>query len=168
MRRPPGRTRAAYSASKASCLAAASVTWAGVAALVGALAVQLIGAPINRARPTAVLEGTHLLLDRTTDFSFPSDHGTATAAVAVGLLVAGRHLRHRWYGRVAFGLAVLMGIDRLYVGAHYPTDVLGGLVLGSTIAFVLARPATALFALINRRLMRSPLRPLISAAPAAT
>ena len=58
-----------------------------------------------------------------------------------------------------------MGVVRVYAGAHYPTDVLGGLLLGSTIALVLARPATALYALINRRLMSSPLRALVTAAP---
>ncbi len=124
--------------------AVAAVTWAGAAALVGALAVQLIGAPIDRARPTAVLHGTHLLLDRTADFSFPSDHGTATAAVAFGLIVAGSRLRHRWYGPVAVVLALLMGLDRLYVGAHYPTDVIAGFALGGLIAISLARPATIL------------------------
>ena len=144
-------------------LAVAAVTWAGAAALVGALAVQLIGAPIDRARPTAVLSGTHLLLDRTADFSFPSDHGTATAAVAVGLLLAGPMLRRNWYGKVAMALAVLMAVTRVYVGAHYPTDVIAGLALGSIIAAALARPARTVLASVYRRLAVTPLRPLVTA-----
>ena len=145
--------------------AVAAVTWAGAAALVGALAVQLIGAPIDRARPTAVLAGTHLLLDRTSDFSFPSDHGTATAAIAVGLLLAGPHLRRRWYGWAALGVAVLMDLDRVYVGAHYPTDVIAGLVLGSLVAVLFAKPATHLLAAITRRIATTPLGQLVSVAP---
>lgn len=145
--------------------AVAAVVWAGAAMIVGALAVQLIGAPIDRARPTVTLPGTHLLVERTTDFSFPSDHGTATAAIAVGLIAAGPLLRRRWYGRVALALAVLMAVDRVYVGAHYPTDVVAGFVLGAAIAAGLARPATRLLSWAGRRLMSTPLRPLVSATP---
>ena len=146
-----------------SPLALAGVVWAGAASLLGALAVQLIGAPIDRARPTAALAGTHLLIDRARDFSFPSDHTTATAAIAVGLIVAGPRLRHHWYGPVALALSVLMGLDRLYVGAHYPTDVLAGLALGGSIAFLLARPGTKLIHAVIIRFSEGPLRPLVFA-----
>ena len=144
-------------------LAVAAVVWAGAASLIGALGVQLIGAPIDRARPTAMLAGTHLLIDRTTDFSFPSDHTTATAAIAVGLLLAGTRLRQRWHGRVALALCLLMAVDRVYVGAHYPTDVVAGFALGSTVAVVLARPATKLIGLVVARLGETPLRPVVFA-----
>ncbi len=144
-------------------VAVAAVAWAGAAALVGAVAVQLIGAPIDRARPTVMLHGTHLLLDRTTDFSFPSDHGTATAAIAFGLLLASRRLRHRWYGWAALAVALVMDLTRVYVGAHYPTDVIAGLALGALVALVLARPAIALLTWISTRVAASPLRPLVSA-----
>jgi len=143
--------------------AVAAVAWAGIAPLIGALAVQLIGSAVDRARPTAVLSGTHLLLEKTTDFSFPSDHGTATAAMAVALIMAGPFLRRRWYGWVGLGLAVLMAVTRVYVGAHYPTDVLAGLALGSVIAAALARPARAALTPVAAWLTRGPLRPLIAA-----
>jgi len=87
----------------APAVAVAAVVWAGMASLLGALAVQLIGAPIDRARPTATLSGTHLLIAGTKDFSFPSDHTTAAAAIAVGLLVAGSQLRHRVVGASGTG-----------------------------------------------------------------
>ncbi len=143
--------------------AVAAVTWAGLAPLVGAVGVFLIGSAVDRARPTAVLTGTHLLLDRTADFSFPSDHGTATAATAVALLLAGRFLRHRWYGWTALGFAVLMGIDRIYVGAHYPTDILGAWVLGTIVAMGLSAPATKVLKRVTTAMSTSPLRPLITA-----
>ena len=145
-----------------SPVAVAAVTWAGVAPLVGVLAVQLIGSAVDRARPTTVLSGTHLLLDKTADFSFPSDHGTATAAVAVALILAGPFLQKRWYGWGALALAVLLGLTRIYVGAHYPSDVLAGLALGSFIAAALARPARFVLTIVTRATTNTVLRPLVT------
>lgn len=145
--------------------AVAAVLWAAVAPLVGAAAVQLIGSAVDRARPTTVLHGTHLLLHPTRDFSFPSDHTTATVAVAVGLVLAGPLLRRRWYGWVALVLAVLLGIDRIYVGAHYPTDVLAGIALGAAVAAIPAVAARSLLTSLTTRLSRSPIRSLVAATP---
>ena len=75
------------------------------------------------------MTGVQLLIDKTTDFSFPSDHATAAGAIAVGLLLTNR----RW-GIVTAVLAVVMALTRVYVGAHYPGDVLAGLALGGAVA----------------------------------
>ena len=107
---------------------AGSVGAAG-AALVALGIGQLIGGAIDRARPYEAMTGVHLLVDKTTDFSFPSDHATAAGAVAVGLLLTNR----RW-GIVAAVLAIVMAFTRVYVGAHYPGDVLAGLALGGVVA----------------------------------
>jgi len=53
---------------------------------------QLIGGLIDRARPYETLTDVHLLVSRTTDFSFPSDHAVTVGAVAAGLLLAHRRL----------------------------------------------------------------------------
>ena len=90
---------------------------------------QIIGGAINRARPYETMTNVHVLVDKTTDFSFPSDHATVAGAVAVGLTFANR----RW-GIVASVVAVLMAFTRVYVGAHYPGDVLAGLSLGGLVA----------------------------------
>ena len=111
--------------------AVAGSVWAGGAALVALGIGQLIGGAIDRARPYETMTGVHLLVDKTTDFSFPSDHATAAGAVAVGLLLTNR----RW-GIIAGVLAVVMAFTRVYVGAHYPADVLAGLALGGTVAAV--------------------------------
>ncbi len=111
--------------------AVAGSVWAGGAALVALGIGQLIGGAIDRARPYETMTGVHLLVDKTTDFSFPSDHATAAGAVAVGLLLTNR----RW-GIIAGVLAVVMAFTRVYVGAHYPGDVLAGLALGGTIAAI--------------------------------
>jgi undecaprenyl-diphosphatase len=109
--------------------AVASSVWAAGAALVALGIGQLIGGAIDRARPYEAMTGVHLLVDKTTDFSFPSDHATAAGAVAVGLLLTNRRWRI-----VAAVLAIVMAFTRVYVGAHYPGDVLAGLALGGGVA----------------------------------
>jgi undecaprenyl-diphosphatase len=56
--------------------------------------------------------------------SFPSDHATAAFGVA---LATWAFLDRRW-GGVLFAAAVLIGFARVYVGVHYPVDILGGLL----------------------------------------
>jgi undecaprenyl-diphosphatase len=76
-----------------------------------------------RLRPYDVYP-THLLVERTQDPSFPSDHATLVFAVATLVWQVDRKV-----GFVLSLLAVLQGFARIYVGAHYPTDVAGGAVL---------------------------------------
>jgi undecaprenyl-diphosphatase len=111
--------------------AVAGTVWAALAALVALGVGQIVGGAIDRARPYETMTNVHLLVDKTTDFSFPSDHATVAGAVAVGLLFANR----RW-GLVASVLAVLMAFTRVYVGAHYPGDVVAGLALGGFISTI--------------------------------
>jgi membrane-associated phospholipid phosphatase len=85
------------------------------------------------------------LVSRTTDPSFPSDHAAAAAAIAVVLLLA-----HRRIGAAVLGLALLVCVARVYVGAHYPGDVLAGAAVGAGVACLLwwplARPVARLSA----------------------
>ena len=103
--------------------------WAGAATLIALGLGQVIGNAVARPRPYVTMPGVHLLVDRTSDFSFPSDHATAVGAVAAGLLIANR----RW-GLIASVLALVMAFTRVYVGAHYPGDVVAGLALGAIVA----------------------------------
>ncbi len=109
--------------------AVAGSVWAAAAALIALGIGQVIGGAIDRVRPYAAMSGVHVLIDRTSDFSFPSDHATAAGAVAAGLLLTNR----RW-GITAAVLAVVMAFARVYVGAHYPADVIAGLALGAVVA----------------------------------
>ncbi|MFJ6748446.1 MULTISPECIES: phosphatase PAP2 family protein [unclassified Streptomyces] len=63
------------------------------------------------------------------DWSFPSNHSTIAAALAVGISIAWRAAL--W---LALPVAVLTGFSRIFVGVHYPHDVLVGLGLGTLIA----------------------------------
>jgi membrane-associated phospholipid phosphatase len=107
----------------------AGSVWAGAAALAALGIAQVIGALVDRPRPYASLANVHVLIGRTNDASFPSDHATTVGAVAVGLWFVDRRL-----GGVAAVAAVVMAVARVYVGVHYPLDVVAGLVLGGTVA----------------------------------
>ena len=77
-----------------------------------------------RIRPYEVIDGLILLVGKAPDYSFPSGHTGSAFALAVVILM------DRKYGIIALILASLMGFSRLYVGIHYPSDVLGGVILG--------------------------------------
>ena len=101
----------------------------------------------------------HLLIDKTTDFSFPSDHATVAGAVAVGLLFANR----RW-GIIASVLAIVMAFTRVYVGAHYPGDIVTGLALGGLVSTAGWFVIVPLLRRVATWLTTTPLRPLITNA----
>ncbi|MGZ6744635.1 MAG: phosphatase PAP2 family protein [Nocardioides sp.] len=139
----------------------AAALWAPLGVLLALAVNQPIGRAVHEQRPYASLSHVLVLVSRTTDFSFPSDHAVMAGATAAGVLLV-----HRRLGLVALAMALLMAAARVYVGAHYPGDVLAGLVVGAAVTtlgwLVLRRPVTALVA----RLARTPLRPLVLAAPA--
>lgn len=141
--------------------AVAGSVWAAGAALVALGIGQLIGGAIDRARPYEAMTGVHLLVDKTTDFSFPSDHATAAGAVAVGLLLTNR----RW-GIVAAALAIVMAFTRVYVGAHYPGDVIAGLALGGVVAAAGAVLVVPLLTRLADHLSRTRFRVVLLSRPA--
>src|SRR4051812_19012101 len=147
----------------ADLTAVAGSVWAALAALVALGVGQIIGGAVDRARPYGTMSNVHLLVDKTTDFSFPSDHATVAGAVAVGLLFANRRC-----GIVAAVLAVLMAFTRVYVGAHYPGDVLAGLALGGLVAALGWFTIVPLLRRIAAWLTTTPARPLVTSARVAT
>lgn len=80
---------------------------------------------IARVRPYDVLTEIQLLIEAPSDFSFPSGHTAASFASATALFLCSR----KW-GWPALVLAALIAFSRLYLYVHYPTDVLGGMVVG--------------------------------------
>ena len=79
---------------------------------------------IARTRPYAAVEGLTLLIPPPSDYSFPSGH-TASSFAMAGVLY--RKMERKW-GIAAIVLAVLIALSRLYLGAHYPSDILFGMV----------------------------------------
>jgi undecaprenyl-diphosphatase len=123
------------------------VILAFVAALAALVLAGVIGAVHYRTRPFAALPGVRLLLARTTDASFPSDHATASAALAFFL-----GLESPAWAILGWATVVLVGVARVYDGTHYPTDVLGGALLGLATAWVLHRFRRSLTPLLDRLL----------------
>jgi len=138
----------------------ARVLWAGAGTLAAVALNQLLGSVFGRARPYNAMPNVHLLISRTTDFSFPSDHAVAAGAVAAGLVLA-----HRRIGVVAVVLAVVMAFSRVYVGAHYPADVVVGLLVGAGVVVAGAFLVVPAFRALVGAVDRSPLRPLVDGRP---
>jgi undecaprenyl-diphosphatase len=97
----------------------------GFSFLLGLAFNQVLLLFIHRIRPYDV-GVTHLLIERSADFSFPSDHATATFAVAAAFLIHGMPRR----GSLFIAAATLTMFSRVYVGTHYASDVLGGVLTG--------------------------------------
>lgn len=107
----------------------ARTVWTAVSALIALAVNQPIANAVDRARPYMAHPHALLLVNRSLDPSFMSDHSVVAGAVAAGLFVTIRRM-----GIAAAVLAVLMAFTRVYVGAHYPGDVLAGLAFGALVA----------------------------------
>ena len=98
---------------------------AGLSFILGLIMNQVILLFVHRMRPydSGI---THLFIERSPDFSFPSDHATASFAIASAFLVKGR----RSWG-ILFGLAALIiCLSRVFLGTHYLSDVIAGAFTG--------------------------------------
>ena len=81
---------------------------------------------VARVRPYDVNTAIAVLIKKPLDFSFPSGHTAASFAAMTALFLA--KMKKAWIA--ALILAVLIAFSRLYFYVHYPTDVLGGIVVG--------------------------------------
>ena len=102
--------------------------------------VTLVKVVVERARPDSAEALSHA-----GGYAFPSGH-SATAVVVYGALalIAARHGGARARAAAiagAVGLAVLVGITRVYLGVHFPSDVLAGWLLGGAVLAVVWRLA---------------------------
>lgn len=98
----------------------------------------------GRIRPCKVLETVRIIDGCAGTYSFPSNHAT-NAAVVVTLIWAFAPGPFAWFATV---MAFLVGLSRVYLGVHYPLDILAGFVYGSLIGSV--------FTIIFRRFSRTP------------
>ena len=80
----------------------------------------------HRVRPYDIRTSIELLVKRPLDYSFPSGHTAASFTAVVALSFAGE--KRAW--KAALVLACLIAFSRMYLYVHYPTDVLGGVLVG--------------------------------------
>ncbi len=121
-----------------------------IASVAGAdqLASSVLKPLLHRPRPChvpALQKLIHPVLDCGGQFGFVSSHAATTFALATSLwLLLGQ--RHPWL-RWGFGWAAIISYSRIYVGVHYPLDVLGGIGVG----VLAAMASTAAYAVVNAR-----------------
>ena len=114
------------------------VAAAGLSALLALGIAQLIASAWDRPRPYETHPDVHLWITASPDPSFPSDHATAAFALAVAVFCY-----HRRAGWLMLAMAAAISIARVAAGTHYPSDVLGGALLGTLVAlFVVRFPPT--------------------------
>jgi undecaprenyl-diphosphatase len=94
--------------------------------------VAIIKKRYPRLRPYLVLPDTKTTKTPLTDHSFPSGHTTAIFSIAVPLAV-----NNPWSGAFALPIAAIVGISRIYLGLHYPSDCLVGAFIGTTSALTI-------------------------------
>ena len=111
--------------------------WWSLAAFVTAVALSevLIGVlkgAYSRARPPASLVAT-------TGTSFPSGHAIAASVTAVAAVIALVPAgRRAWWAAAAVAFSILMGLSRAYLGAHWLSDAVAGILLGTSCALLAA------------------------------
>lgn len=139
----------------------AASLWAPVGMMIAIGINQFLVAAFSESRPFTVLPHAMTLMSHSADPGFPSDHAVMAGAVAAGVLLV-----HRRLGLVTTVLALLIAFARVYVGVHWPLDVIAGLIVGALVSlasYALVRP---LAIRIVDALSRTPIRPLLTASPA--
>jgi 4-amino-4-deoxy-L-arabinose transferase-like glycosyltransferase/membrane-associated phospholipid phosphatase len=107
------------------------------------LLINVIKSAVGRPRPFLALQDVRLLVGRGNTGSFPSSH-TSTWFAALVLTAAYYPRAWKWVLPVALGVS----FSRIYVGVHYPSDVLAGAIIGATYAWLLLRGLQAAWRLL--------------------
>jgi len=146
-----------WARSRTDLSGVAASLWAAAGMGIAIAVNQLIVHGVDEPRPFASMSNVLLLVHHANDPGFTSDHSVMAGAVAAGLFFVRKVL-----GWITAAAAVLIAFARVYVGVHYPQDVLAGLALGVVVVLIgwlLVRPP--LLRLVQA-LERSPLRWAVS------
>jgi undecaprenyl-diphosphatase len=109
------------------------VVFSGFVSFLACIGVRLF---ISRARPSA-LPFAHPLEPIYGMTSFPSGHASTSFGAAFMLFFLCKNTPYRGWGWFALLWALLVGVSRIYIGVHFPSDILGGALLGWLVAKIL-------------------------------
>ncbi len=93
---------------------------------------------VARPRPCLVIAGIRLIVPCPTSYSMPSGHALSSFAFALPLWYLTRRFIETWWRIFPLFLAGMIAFSRIYLGVHYPTDVLAGALLGAVIGLILS------------------------------
>jgi undecaprenyl-diphosphatase len=142
-------------------VAVAGVLWVPLAVALAELVNLPIAAIVDRPRPFVSHPDLDVLIaGKANTHSFVSDHSVMAMGVAIALFLVNRKL-----GGVAGVLALLQGFCRIFMGVHYPTDVLGGYALAAAVALLFAPLAMVVLVPLCHAVARSAAAPLVTAGP---
>ena len=89
------------------------------------------------ARPRPVIPASDFLISADKDYAFPSGHAVIVSVGATGALMLFRGTPRRFVVSTILAIeAALVCLSRIYVGGHYPLDVIGGILLGVGISLI--------------------------------
>lgn len=126
-----------------------SAVWIFVAAMASTVFNMLVQVFLIKDRPDVVLDLLYqkredlILYDYLPEASFPSDHATMSMAIAVATLLYGLRYKKKWYiyfSVFLFAISLIMGYARISIGIHWPTDVIGGYMVGIAVPVILFLP----------------------------
>jgi undecaprenyl-diphosphatase len=140
--------------------AAMTLALAAPVAVVGAFAVAEVAKKlVAEIRPCYSMPHAYIVeaCPVRTDYAFPSGHTTTAAATVAALWLLDRQLA--W---IATAFAALEGFSRVYLGAHYPHDVLGAAVLALPVAYLISRMLARYAQRVVARLRTGALEPLLT------
>ena len=146
--------------SERSATAMALALAVPVTVVLAYVANDIIKSIFDEARPCQVITSPATIqpCPGVGDWSFPSNHSAIAAAAATAILMIDRRL-----GAIAVLVALLMGFSRIWIGAHYPHDVVVGLVVGVVVSVPLMLAARRFGPPLVVRLQSGFLRPLLTA-----
>ena len=110
-----------------------AVLWAMASIGIVCAMMMLINNNYFKLRPFDVLPGDsiNLLFYKPTDSSFPSNIAAVIFALAIPIFI-----KNKRYGSWLLVLAILTGFGRIYIGVHFPLDVVSGVALGALASFI--------------------------------
>ena len=111
---------------KTRCIGLMMITTLCLSGVINTLLIKNI---VCRERPFNVIEGLTCIIKAPTDYAFPSGHSASASGCALII-----YRNNKKYGIFTLILALLIALSRLYVGVHYPSDVLFGCLSGMLIA----------------------------------